>query len=104
MVTPPASAFLDELRRERLIAIVRSTTPVAAIRAALVLLESGIRILEVSLVTTDALRVIAEVARRAPDGCVVGAGTVLTREDVARAQDAGAGFMVTPAVTESVAA
>ena len=96
-------AFLEELARERLLAIIRGTDPAAAIEAALVLVESGIRFLEVSLVTTDALRVIAAVARRAPDSCVLGAGTVLTREDVARAQEAGARFMVTPAVAESVA-
>jgi 2-dehydro-3-deoxyphosphogluconate aldolase / (4S)-4-hydroxy-2-oxoglutarate aldolase len=103
MVTPLPAAFLDGLAQERLLAIIRSIDPAAAIRAALVLLESGIRFVEVSLVSTDALRVIAEVARRAPDGCVLGAGTVLTREDVARAEEAGALFMVTPAVTESVA-
>jgi 2-dehydro-3-deoxyphosphogluconate aldolase/(4S)-4-hydroxy-2-oxoglutarate aldolase len=103
MVTPWPGAFLDELARERLLAIIRSSDPAAAIQAALVLFESGIRFLEVSLVTTDAMRVIAEVARRAPDGCVLGAGTVLTREDVAGAAEAGARFMVTPAVTESVA-
>lgn len=104
MVSPlTGAAFRDGLERERLLVIIRGTDPAAAIRAALVLLESGIRFLEVSLVTTDALRVIAEVARRAPDGCVLGAGTVLTRDDVARAGEAGARFMVTPAVTESVA-
>jgi len=103
MLPPVFKEFLTELARERLLVIIRGTDPAAAIQAALVLLESGIRILEVSLVTTDALRVIAAVARRAPEGCVVGAGTVLTREDVARAQEAGARFMVTPALTESVA-
>lgn len=95
--------FLTGLARERLLVIIRGTDPEAAIRAALVLFGSGIRFLEVSLVTTDALLVIAEVARLAPDGCVLGAGTVLTREDVTRAAEAGARFMVTPAVTESVA-
>ena len=103
MVTPMSGGFLDDLRQERLLAIIRSTDPAAAIQAALVLVESGIRFLEVSLVTADALRVIAEVSRRAPDSCVIGAGTVLTREDVSLAQEAGARFMVTPAVTESVA-
>ena len=96
--------LLDELARERLLAIIRGKDPAAAIRTALVLVESGIRLIEVSLVTTEAFRVIAEVVRRAPDGCVVGAGTVLSSDDVARAQEAGARFMVTPAVTESVAA
>lgn len=103
LVTPLYGEFLEELARERLLAIIRSTDPAAAIRAALVLTESGIRFLEVSLVTTDALHVIAEVARRAPEGCLIGAGTVLTRNDVSRALEAGARFMVTPAVSESVA-
>jgi len=49
------------------------------------------------------VRVIGELASRAPKGSVIGAGTVLTRDDVARAADAGAQFMVSPAVTESVA-
>ncbi|HZY01176.1 MAG TPA: bifunctional 4-hydroxy-2-oxoglutarate aldolase/2-dehydro-3-deoxy-phosphogluconate aldolase [Dermatophilaceae bacterium] len=103
VVDPQSAEFLDELVRQRLLAIIRGTDPSAAVQAALVLIESGIRFLEVSLVTTDALRVIAEVAGQAPEGCQIGAGTVLTREDVARAQEAGARFMVTPAVTESVA-
>jgi 2-dehydro-3-deoxyphosphogluconate aldolase/(4S)-4-hydroxy-2-oxoglutarate aldolase len=94
--------FLDDLKRERLLAIIRSSDPAAATRAGCVLLESGIRFLEVSLVSKDALHVIAEVARRAAQGCLIGAGTVLTREDVCRAQEAGARFMVTPALTEGV--
>jgi len=96
--------FLEELTRAGLLAIIRSAEPAAAVvTAALILLESGVRFLEVSLVTTDALQVIAEVARRAPDDALIGAGSVLTREDVTRAQEAGASFIVTPAVTESVA-
>ena len=103
VVTPMSGGFLDDLTQERMLAIIRSTDPAAAIQAALVLAESGIRFLEVSLVTADALRVIAEVSHRAPDSCVIGAGTVLTRNDVSRALEAGARFMVTPAVSESVA-
>lgn len=103
MVTPLSAGLLDDLARERLLAIIRGKDPAAAIRASLVLLECGVRLLEVSLVTTDAFHVIAEVARLAPDGCVIGAGTVLSHDDVARAQDSGARFMVTPAVTEAVA-
>lgn len=107
MVTPVLSEFLSEflseLAQERLLVIIRGADPEAAIATSLVLLQSGIRFLEVSLVTADALGVIAEVARSAPDGAVIGAGTVLTRDDVTRAAEAGARFMVTPAVTESVA-
>lgn len=103
MVTPVLSDFLTELAQERLLVIIRGADPEAAIATSLVLLRSGIRFLEVSLVTADAPGVIAEVTRSAPDGAVIGAGTVLTRDDVTRAAEAGARFMVTPAVTESVA-
>ncbi|WP_233198451.1 MULTISPECIES: bifunctional 4-hydroxy-2-oxoglutarate aldolase/2-dehydro-3-deoxy-phosphogluconate aldolase [unclassified Cryobacterium] len=95
--------FLARLQRERLLAIVRGNNPDAALAASLTLFASGIRFLEVSLVTTDSLAIIAELARLAPSGCVVGAGTVLTVEDVHRSAAAGATFMVTPAVTEAVA-
>lgn len=103
MVTSTSPDFLTGLARERLLVIIRGADAEAAVAASLVLLSSGIRYLEVSLVTADALAVIAEVARLAPDGAVIGAGTVLTRDDVARAAGVGARFMVTPALTESVA-
>lgn len=103
MVTTASGSFLSALAHDRILAIMRGTDADAVIRASLVLLETGVRFLEVSLVTTDALRVIGELASCAPKGSVIGAGTVLTRDDVARAADAGAQFMVSPAVTESVA-
>ncbi|MGO4690867.1 bifunctional 4-hydroxy-2-oxoglutarate aldolase/2-dehydro-3-deoxy-phosphogluconate aldolase [Glaciibacter sp. 2TAF33] len=95
--------FLNDLTQERLLAIIRGSDADAAIRAGVTLVECGIRFLEVSLVTADALRVIGEIQRLGGDRCMIGAGTVLTRDDVARAADAGARFMVTPAVTDSVA-
>ena len=103
MVTPVSTDFLTRLARERLLVIIRGADAEAAIAASLALLSAGIRFLEVSLVTADALAVIAEVTGLAPDDAVIGAGTVLTRDDVARAAGAGARFMVTPALTESVA-
>jgi 2-dehydro-3-deoxyphosphogluconate aldolase/(4S)-4-hydroxy-2-oxoglutarate aldolase len=103
MVSSTFGTFLAELAHERLVAIIRGTDPEASIRAALALFRSGIRFVEVSLVMPDALRVIAEVAASAPASAVIGAGTVLTRNDVRAAAQAGARFMVTPAVTESVA-
>lgn len=97
------TGFLARLQRERLLAIVRGDNPDAALAASLALFAGGIRFLEVSLVTTDALAVIAELARQAPSDCLVGAGTVLTIDDVHRSAAAGATFMVTPAVTEAIA-
>ena len=62
------------------------------------LVAGGLPALEVTLRTPAALEVIAEMAR-VPGG-VVGAGTLLTPEDVHRAIEAGATFGVSPGATD----
>jgi 2-dehydro-3-deoxyphosphogluconate aldolase/(4S)-4-hydroxy-2-oxoglutarate aldolase len=94
--------FLAGLREAGLIAIIRGEDATASVKAALTLLDEGFQYLEISLNTTDALAVIAQIVREAPSGCFVGAGTMLTVDDVARVRDAGGSFTVTPAVTPSV--
>lgn len=95
--------FLRGLSQARLLAIIRGEDEAASIASAITLLEAGFRYLEISLNTQNALAVIAEVAREAPEGTFIGAGTVLTVDDVARVRDAGGAFAVTPAVARSVA-
>ncbi|MGW0788097.1 bifunctional 4-hydroxy-2-oxoglutarate aldolase/2-dehydro-3-deoxy-phosphogluconate aldolase [Streptomyces sp. NPDC002911] len=99
-----SDAFAEVLRRTRLAAIVRGSDADAALRTVLTLAEEGVALVEVSLNTTDALGVVRRASAEVGPGTVVGAGTVLTEDDVARAQDAGAGWIVTPALTEAVAA
>ena len=62
------------------------------------LVAGGLPALEVTLRTDAALDVIAEMAK--VEGGVVGAGTLLTPDDVARARSAGARFGVSPGATE----
>ena len=62
------------------------------------LVAGGLPVLEVTLRTPAALEVIREMAK-VPGGHV-GAGTVLTPDDVKRAKDAGASFAVSPGATE----
>jgi len=62
------------------------------------LVAGGLPALEVTLRTPAALEAIREMA--AVEGGVVGAGTLLTPEDVAKAVDAGAGFGVSPGATD----
>jgi 2-dehydro-3-deoxyphosphogluconate aldolase / (4S)-4-hydroxy-2-oxoglutarate aldolase len=90
--------FADMLRAQRLVAIVRGTDPGAATRTVLTLAEEGVSLVEVSLTTPGALDVIsrARAALGAEDS--VGAGTVITADDADRAADAGADFVVTPAI------
>ncbi|GAA0382583.1 bifunctional 4-hydroxy-2-oxoglutarate aldolase/2-dehydro-3-deoxy-phosphogluconate aldolase [Microbispora corallina] len=96
--------FLETLAERRLLAIVRGADPEAALRAVTTLAEEGVDLVEVSLVTPGALSVIARARRKLGDAALLGAGTVLTADDARRAADAGAAYLVTPAVSEAVAA
>ena len=64
------------------------------------LVAGGLPALEVTLRTPAALEVIAEMAR--VKGGVVGAGTLVTPDDVTRAIAAGAQFGVSPGATDSL--
>jgi len=62
------------------------------------LVDGGLRVLEVTLRTPAALEVIAEMAR--VEGAIVGAGTVVSPEQLSQARDAGAQFIVSPGLTD----
>jgi len=66
------------------------------------LVAGGVRVLEVTLrtpVALEAIRAMSEVK-----GAIVGVGTALDGDDLARAQDAGARFAVSPGYTEALGA
>jgi 2-dehydro-3-deoxyphosphogluconate aldolase/(4S)-4-hydroxy-2-oxoglutarate aldolase len=56
----------------------------------------GIPIVEVTMTVPNALDVIAELANRAVNDLVIGAGTVLNAQAAQRCLDAGAEFLVSP--------
>ena len=64
------------------------------------LVRGGLTVLEVTLRTSAALDVIAEMAK--VDGAIVGAGTVLNTADFEASVAAGAQFIVSPGLTESL--
>jgi len=101
MQTP--EEFVAGVQESKLIAIVRGTNGKYATAAALALMEEGFRYVEVALTTPDAVSAIAEIRAHAPAGSLVGAGTVLTVGNVKEVMAAGAQFIVTPAICESVA-
>jgi 2-dehydro-3-deoxyphosphogluconate aldolase/(4S)-4-hydroxy-2-oxoglutarate aldolase len=105
--TPTPGSLTPELllagiRETRLVAIVRGTDGTAAAKAALAAMAEGFRYVEIALTTPGALEAIREVRAAAPADCFVGAGTVLTAQDVGRVAEAGGQFMVTPALAESI--
>jgi 2-dehydro-3-deoxyphosphogluconate aldolase/(4S)-4-hydroxy-2-oxoglutarate aldolase len=74
-----------------------------AIPLATALIEGGLNALEVTLRTPHALAVIEKIAHDLPHA-LVGAGTVLRPADVTSAKNAGAKFLVSPGLTQSLAA
>src|SRR5205085_11757541 len=64
--------------------------------------SAGLPVLEVTLRTPAALDVIRAMAK--VPGAIVGAGTVLNAPQLEAAVDAGSQFIVSPGLTESVAA
>ncbi|MFD7000302.1 bifunctional 4-hydroxy-2-oxoglutarate aldolase/2-dehydro-3-deoxy-phosphogluconate aldolase [Streptomyces mirabilis] len=96
--------LLAALRAHRLLAIVRGSDPDAALTTVLTLAEEGVTLIEVSLSGRDALDVIARARTALGPDATLGAGTVLSSDDARAAQKAGAAFLVTPGVSDGIAA
>ena len=74
--------------------------PTTAAPLARALVAGGLPVLEVTLRTPAALDVMAQMAQ--VEGAIVGAGTVLTAEDVKACKAAGAHFAVSPGSTANL--
>jgi 2-dehydro-3-deoxyphosphogalactonate aldolase len=68
------------------------------------LLESGMTAIEIPLNSPDPFRSIEIAVKKAPADSLIGAGTVLTPEDVERLHDVGGRLMVSPNVDPDVIA
>jgi 2-dehydro-3-deoxyphosphogluconate aldolase / (4S)-4-hydroxy-2-oxoglutarate aldolase len=89
------------MRRRPVIPILTIEAAEHAVPLARALAAGGLDVMEVTLRTPAALKAIAGIRRDVPE-VVIGAGTVLNRDDLARALDAGARFIVTPGLTDDL--
>lgn len=80
----------------RLIAILRGLEPAHAEETAAVLIAAGITWIEVPLNSPDPLRSIATMQRAFGHRARIGAGTVLTEDQVRAVAETGATFIVSP--------
>ncbi|GMA23679.1 2-keto-3-deoxy-phosphogluconate aldolase [Luteimicrobium album] len=97
----PTEQLLATIDRHGAFGIVRTADADSARTRADAALAAGLGALEVSLVTPGALRII-EALRSAAPYALVGAGTVTNETDARSAIDAGAQFVVSPAVDVGV--
>lgn len=89
---------------EKIVAIVRLEDYDRAVETAQALAAGGISVLEFTLTGSGALDAIRAVRSALGDTVCVGIGTALTALDAAQAIDAGAEFVVTPALRKAVIA
>jgi 2-dehydro-3-deoxyphosphogalactonate aldolase len=85
-----------------LVGILRGVVPDKVIDVAKILYAAGFRAIEVPLNSPDPFASIAALAGALPSDCLVGAGTVLTGQDVHRTHAAGARLIVAPNCDEHV--
>ena len=101
MTTQHKLTALDVMRDAPVIPVIVLTDTAQAVQLARALVAGGIRMLEVTLRTPQALACIEAIARDVPEA-VVGAGTVRSAADAQACARAGAQFAVSPGYTHAV--
>jgi 2-dehydro-3-deoxyphosphogluconate aldolase / (4S)-4-hydroxy-2-oxoglutarate aldolase len=95
-----ADAVRQTLERDRLLPVVVLDDVAAAVPLGRAIHAGGLSSIEITLRTPAALDAIRALAREGE--LLVGAGTVLTRDQAEQAIDAGARFIVSPGVSAAV--
>jgi 2-dehydro-3-deoxyphosphogalactonate aldolase len=85
-----------------LVGILRGVVPDKVIDVAKVLYAAGFRVIEVPLNSPQPFASVSALAGALPSDCLVGAGTVLTGQDVQRTHAAGGRLIVAPNCDEQV--
>lgn len=91
---------LSHIEEQKLIAIIRGYNPEEAVSIAGALKAGGIRLVEITLNSPQAIKAIEAVSEHFGDEMLVGAGTVLDPESARAALLAGARFILSPTVNE----
>ncbi len=95
---------LNAIRETGVIAVIRATSPRGLVNVAEAIAAGGIKAIEVSMTTPDAIDVLMRAKESAFQGVAFGAGTVLDVPMAERVLDAGADFVLSPACDPDVIA
>ncbi|MEB3281325.1 MAG: bifunctional 4-hydroxy-2-oxoglutarate aldolase/2-dehydro-3-deoxy-phosphogluconate aldolase [Lyngbya sp.] len=83
------------LTENRVIAVIRSPNLELGTQMAASIANGGIRLIEITWNSDRPTELIAKLCSQLPN-CTIGAGTLLTKEDIKQAVDCGAEFLFTP--------
>ena len=88
----------DRIVEIGIVPVIRASSSREALMAAEAVAEGGIPIVEITMTVPGAVEVIRELAKSSGSKILIGAGTVLDAEAARRCRDAGAQFLVSPAL------
>jgi 2-dehydro-3-deoxyphosphogluconate aldolase/(4S)-4-hydroxy-2-oxoglutarate aldolase len=95
-------AFLDDLNRTGVVAVIRGASADAAVAMAEALVAGGVFGIEITYSTPDCCAAIRRAKALLPSTALVGVGTVLTVDQLEAARDAGATYAVSPHTDEAI--
>lgn len=93
---------IAQLKTNKLVAIIRGASPDDVLKIGNALYEGGVKCLEVTLNSPNALVAIESIAKKMEGRLLVGAGTVLTAIEAQAAIRAGARFIISPVLSPEV--
>ena len=95
---------LQQVISTKIVAIVRLDDYARAVEVAQALAQGGVSVVEFTLTGKGAIQAVTSVRQALGDAVCVGVGSVLQADEVVAAIDAGAQFVVTPALRKQVIA
>jgi 2-dehydro-3-deoxyphosphogluconate aldolase/(4S)-4-hydroxy-2-oxoglutarate aldolase len=96
------AAVVSRIKAERAVAVIRTDSIERALAAANAVIAGGFRIIEITFSFREASNAIAKLADSNEGDLLLGAGTILTCDQVHEAVEAGARFLVSPCVLPEV--
>lgn len=93
---------LDQILSKKVVAVIRLEDYTRAVDVARALAAGGVTVMEFTLTGRGAIEAVAVTRKALGDAVCVGVGTVLKSEDAEASIDAGAEFLVTPALRKQV--
>jgi len=92
------SEIVQSIRDIGIIPVVRASSADEAIQVVEAIRAGGVSLLEITMTVPGAVQVIETLVKKFGDSAIVGAGTVLDAQTASACIDAGAKFMVSPAL------
>lgn len=95
------SEIFDQVLTRKAVAVIRLNDSTHALSAVEAILDGGVKAVEITLTTPNALQII-EAIRTTRADAIVGVGSVLSREAAVEAMRAGAQFVVSPVMKPEI--